>query len=351
MAIRYQCISMNISRSFLPKEIKLLDKHERWRSVAKIMELSHRARLRLEWIIYGVTGHTVQETCHHYGIPRKTFYKWFNQFDEDNIYSLRKLEDKSCAPKHVRQMEITSCEEGRIVALRKAYLCYGKMKLAKIYQNTYGEAISSWKIQYTIKKYHLYHNPAKVAKTSRKRRDGVKKKRITELKLSWYQKHAGVLICLDTIVLHLAGCKRYIFTAIDKFGKVAFARMYKNRSSYNGKDFLHRLYFLLDGKITRVGHDNGSEFEKYFRSTCLSLGIQQYYSRPRTPKDNPDNERFNQTFETEFLNMGNFNSNTDIFNKKFTEWLIEYNFHRPHETLGYRTPLELTKVSPMWCWP
>ncbi|MFH1946534.1 MAG: integrase core domain-containing protein, partial [Candidatus Magasanikbacteria bacterium] len=65
-------------------------------------------------------------------------------------------------------------------------------------------------------------------------------------------------------------------------------------------------------------------------------------------KDNPDNERFNQTIQTEFINFGNFNTNPDIFNKDLTEWLIEYNFHRPLETLNYETPLDFSKVLPMW---
>lgn len=339
---------MNISYSFPFKEIKLLDKHERWRRVAKILKLTPVARLRLDWIIYNLDGHSVPQTCRHYGIARKTFYKWFREFDEDNIYTLRRLEDKSRAPKHVRQRTITAREEERVVAIRKAHMCYGKMKLAKIYQTTYHEEISSWKIQYTTKKYRLYRNPAKVSRTSKKRRSAHKKKRITELKLAWFQKHAGALICLDTIVLHLLGCKRYIFTAIDKYGKVAFARMYKNKSSKNGADFLYRLHYLLDGKIPRVGHDNGTEFEKYFKQTCLTLNIKQYHSRPRTPKDNPDNERFNQTLETEFLSFGNYHPDPEVFNRKLTDWLIEYNFKRPHETLNYRTPLELTKVSPMY---
>jgi len=63
-----------------------------------------------------------------------------------------------------------------------------------------------------------------------------------------------------------------------------------------------------------VGHDNGTEFEKYFKQACLELGIEQYYLRIRTPKDNPDCERFNQTLQTEFINLGNFNSDPDEFN-------------------------------------
>ena len=111
--------------------------------------------------------------------------------------------------------------------------------------------------------------------------------------------------------------------------------MYKSNSSKNSRDFLIRLYYLLDGKIPRIGHDNGTEFEKYFRQACEDLGIEQYYSRVKTPKDNADNERFNQTLEKEFIELGNFTTDVDEFNRRLTEWLIEYNFRRPHQTVGY----------------
>lgn len=178
-----------------------------------------------------------------------------------------------------------------------------------------------------------------------------KKKRITELnldKLKWHQKKAGFIICLDTVELRANSLKRYIFTAIDKYGKMAYARMYKNKSSLNGEDFLLRLHFLMDGHIPKVGHDNGSEFEKCFKAACQKLKIEQYYSRVRTPKDNPNNERFNRTLQEEFIDLGNFNSDPEIFNKKMTEWLIEYNFKRPHAALGYQTPMKMSEVSPMY---
>lgn len=285
------------------------------------------------------------------GISRKTFYKWYGVFYEDNIYSLYKLEDQSKAPIHVRQREITSLEEMRIVQLRKSRIRYGKMKLSKLYEREYKEPISSWKIQKTIEKYKLYYNPIKTAKIARKRQRSQKKKRITELKLNKlpsYKKKAGYIICIDTIVIYFNGLKRYILTAIDKFSKVGFARMYKSKSSFNAKDFLQRLLYLTDNKIKRIGHDNGTEFAGYFKQACAKLGIEQYHSRIHTPKDNPDNERFNQTLEYEFIKLGNFTPDTEQFNKDLTEWLIEYNFIRPHETLNYETPIEVSKVLPMW---
>jgi transposase-like protein len=127
----------------LPKPIKLLDTYERWRRVAKILKLSKTARLRLDWIIYYFEGHNASQVARHYGIARKTFYKWFAVFDQDNLYSLYQLEDKSRAPHHVRQREISPLQEQRIIKLRKQYIRYGKIKLAQRYQETYDEFISS----------------------------------------------------------------------------------------------------------------------------------------------------------------------------------------------------------------
>jgi transposase InsO family protein len=336
---------------FRTKPIKLLEEYERWRLVARELKLSREAKLRLDWIIYYHQGNTAIQTARHYGIAKKTFYKWFGQFDQDNPYTLFCLENKSKAPKRARQREITTIEEQRIIELRKARIRYGKMKLAKIYETTYGEKISSWKIQKVIESRKLYYNPVKTARITRKCKKAQKKKRITELKLDtlkWYEKKSGYIVCLDTIVIHWNSVKRYIFTAVDKYGKVAYARMYKNKSSRNGENFLLRLYYLLDGQIPRVGHDNGTEFEKYFKMACQKFQIEQYYSRVHTPKDNPNNERFNRTLQEEFIQLGNYHSDPEIFNRKLTEWLIEYNFIRPHTALNYQTPLEFSKKLPMY---
>lgn len=344
-------ISYNLDIS-LPR-IKLLDKYERWHRVAKILNISKSARLRLEWIIYYHKGYDATETARHYGIARKTFYKWFRKFDEDNMYSLHGLEDASKAPHHVRRRKITQLEKERIIRLRRKRMQYGKIKLAKLYKEEYGEKISSWKIQIVIQEKRLYLNHSKTAKINRKkaktRKKGRKKKTIELIKkLPDYKKKSGYIICLDTVVIYWNGLKRYIFTSIDKYGKFAYARMYKSKSSLNAKDFLYRLHYLLDGQVPRVGHDNGTEFEKYFKQACEKLDIKQYYSRVRTPKDNADCERFNQTLQTEFIKLGNFHSDPMIFNKNLTEWLIEYNFRRPHQTLNYKTPIEFSKVLPMY---
>ncbi|MGQ9777898.1 MAG: DDE-type integrase/transposase/recombinase [Thermodesulfobacteriota bacterium] len=295
----------------------------------------------MEWIIFYETKakRNVTATCRHFFISRKTFYKWFNRFDERN---LRTLEDQDKAPKNTRKKEITSLEEDRIVALRKQYLVWGKLKLQKLYQNIYQEKISSWKIQYIIKRYKLYLNLVKNEKLQRKR------KRITELKRKPFP---GFLIALDVITIYWNGLKRYILTAIDTISKIAFARMYTTKSSRSAADFLKRLFYLLDGSFLNGLHDNDSAFYKEFQRACEDLGISQYWSRPRTPTDNPVCENFNGILKREFLRFGNFHPDPVIFNKGLTEWLIVYDFIRSHQALGYDIPWQFyqktAKVLPM----
>lgn len=324
------------------------DKKTHLRKVAKTLKLSKRACQRLEWIIYYrfQASENASKTCRHFSIARKVFYTWLNRFDERN---LRTLEDLPRVPKKTRQKEITREEESRVIELRKAHIRWGKMKLQRVYLNTYGENISSWKIQYTIQKYRLYWHPQKNAKLQQKRKRSQAKKRISELKRKPF---SGYLVALDCIVVYWNGLKRYILTAIDTVSKIPFARMYTTKSSRNAADFLRRYFYLLDNSVLNALHDNGSEFHKEFIAACQELGISQYWSRNHTPTDNPVNERFNRTLKDEFLALGNFNPDPVLFNKELTEWLVECVFVRPHQALGYDTPWQfyqkINKVLPMY---
>jgi len=99
-------------------------------------------------------------------------------------------------------------------------------------------------------------------------------------------------------------------------------------------------YFLKRKTIhptCREQTDNGSEFTLELEKATAKLRIQKCFSRVKTPKDNPEIERSNETLEY--------------------EWLIEYNFNHPHQSIGYLTPVEYIEtelarirspVLPMW---
>jgi len=345
-------------RLFKRKPIELLNKPTRWRKQADLVGLSPPARLRLEWMIFYETvgKKDAYATAAHFEVAPKTFYKWFKRFDGGKVSA---LEEQSRRPKHTRSWQITLTQEARIKSLREKHPHYGKKKLKKRYHRVYGEDISTWKIERVIRKHDLFPDKIKAQKIVKKQKKAREnpKLRITNLTLEpqlWF------LIHLDTIVLYIGNLKRYILTACDHTGKFGYARMYTTKSSKTAKDFLHRLYYLINNtpnKPINAQTDEGSEFKGEFDQALQELEILHWFSRVKTPQDNSVAERFNQTLEYEWLYDGHITADINKFNRALTEWLVEYNFVRPHETLDYLTPMEYIEnqlqqinksLLPMW---
>jgi len=342
---------------FKRKPIVQKDRYELWREVANLLGFNAQERLRVEWMVFYYTmgKENTTITAHHFAISRKTFYKWLKRF-RDSKYDVQSLADQSKAPHHKRTWEVTFIQADRIRRLRKKYPYYGKRKLKVLYEREYGEEISTWKIERVIRRYNLYADRKKAEKTVRKRARARQKpkKRITRL---LKEERPCFLFQLDTIVIYWNSVKRYILTAVDHATKLGYARMYKNKSSRSAADFLYRLRYLIDQPIENLQTDNGSEFAWEFERASARLGIQRYFSRVKTPKDNPEIERFNETLEYEWLYNFNLSLDPEELNPRLTEWLIEYNFNRPHQSLAYLTPMgyiekALTKIRspvlPMW---
>jgi transposase InsO family protein len=342
---------------FKRKPIVQKDRYECWRGVADLLGFTTQERLRVEWMVFYYTAgkENAAQTAKHFGISRKTFHKWSRRFKHSK-YDVQSLADQSKAPRHKRNWEVTLTQEERIRRLRNRYPYYGKKKLKVLYEKGYSEGISTWKIERVIRRYKLYPDQRKQEKTTRKRARARQKpkKRITQLVK---EGSPCFLFQLDTIVIYWNNLKRYILTAVDHATKLGYARMYKNKSSRSAADFLYRLRYLVDQPIENLQTDNGSEFAWEFETATAKLGIQRYFSRVKTPKDNPEIERFNETLEYEWLYNFNLSLDPEELNPRLTEWLIEYNFNRPHQSLAYLTPVEYIEkelakirspVLPMW---
>lgn len=344
--------SKSVRLAYFPsKDFPLKEKWVRMRSVAEKVGSSSGAKEKLEWIIFyhTVSDCNAKRTSEYFGISRKTFHKWLKRFDETDLKS---LEENSRSPITRRTWEVTPEEEKQIITLRKETKCvYGKKKLKKLYFRKYAEVISTWKIERVIRIHKLYREKVvEKAKVETKR----KKKNKLLIKNVEKKNEYGFIWHVDTIIIWWYGSRRAIFTATEDITKISFARAYGTNSSSHGADFLKRLVFLVDGKVEIMHSDNGSEFEKHFEEACGILGIQQAFSRPRTPKDNPSLERFNRTIQDEWLSLSEVGlDDINEANKDLTSWLIEYNNYRPHESLDYLTPLEYAQenffqVLPMW---
>jgi transposase len=310
--------------------VQLLDKYNRWRKRANLIGLSDKAKLRLEWIIFYYTqGQRATYTAKHFGLARSKFYFWLKRFDDTN---LKDLEDNSSTPTTKRAWSPDPVVLERMLRLRRLFIHWGKKKLATIYEREYGEKIASWQFQRMIEEFKLY--PMK--KKKKCSGNGASKQLISYA----IRQNSSNLFSLDTKVLHLFGKKHYVLVALGHDSKIAYMRAYSSHGSMASTDFLARLEYLLGAKPEIILTDNGSEWQKHFEKACQTRNITRYYSRIRTPKDNPEVERMIKTFIEEWLVDGHWSPNLHQFNQYITDFLIIYNDVRPHEKLNNLTPLQ-----------
>jgi putative transposase len=86
--------------------------------------------------------------------------------------------------------------------------------------------------------------------------------------------------------------------------------------------------------------DNGPEFlGEAFVQWAKRHGMAIQYIQPGKPNQNAFIERFNRTFRDEVLDQHLFLRLEDVREATW-RFLIDYNEHRPHDSLGGLTPIE-----------
>jgi putative transposase len=96
----------------------------------------------------------------------------------------------------------------------------------------------------------------------------------------------------------------------------------------------------MHGKPENIRCDNGPEFiSSALREWCEQKGIQLCWIQPGKPTQNAYIERLNGSFRREVLNAYLF-ATIEQVRQVVAEWLIDYNTLRPHQALGFLTPIE-----------
>jgi putative transposase len=98
-------------------------------------------------------------------------------------------------------------------------------------------------------------------------------------------------------------------------------------------------------KATLVHHsDRGSQYgSSDSQEALLERGLAQSFSRPGTPTDNPVCERFIGTLKREEIWLRAYVDLDDARNSIGT-FILDYNQHRSHSSLGKRSPVEFERM-------
>ena len=154
----------------------------------------------------------------------------------------------------------------------------------------------------------------------------------------------GDLAEIDTIHLFnpISKQKRYMYTVIDLYTRMAYARVYEDLKPGHSIDAITEAEQYFGFKFKIVQSDNGLEFARYFETKLEAKGIQIRHTRLGRPNDNAHIERFNRTIQEECT--GPYYLESEPLKKldnKILNYIDFYNYKRIHLGLEYRTPAEM----------
>ena len=99
------------------------------------------------------------------------------------------------------------------------------------------------------------------------------------------------------------------------------------------------------GKTAKLRCDNGHEFiSAALSQRCEQNGVELQWIQPGKPTQNAYIERFNGSFRREVLNAYSF-ANLAQVRDVVDDWLEDYNTKRPHQALGFLTPMEFKQAA------
>jgi len=133
-----------------------------------------------------------------------------------------------------------------------------------------------------------------------------------------------------------------LHVAIDDHSRIAFSALHPNERAPATVAFLREAvayYARLGISIRRVLTDNAPcYYSRLFAAACRELGIRHLRTRPYTPRTNGKAERFIQTSLREWA-YARIYQNSAERQAELPPWLHQYNWHRPHASLGQSPPI------------
>ncbi len=327
--------------------------------------LSDEAKKRLRWlyVLYHECKSNVTMAANKIGVSRPWLSGLKNIF-ERNSRDPRFLEPKSRAPRNTDNREKISKEtENKILEIRDEYP-WGEKKISRVLFRDYSLRASPHTVNRYLHKHKRINSKLsqrnKIAwqrKIQREEKDKIETKikyrpptKIKDFAPGALMEKDMKLIPKKSLSIpknsryHLKDYFWFQHTFLDSFTRIRMTELVETSSSYEAKKAWKTTKKRLPFQTACMHTDNGGENEKDFANCLEKENIVHFYSRCGTPTDNPRVERSHRTDEEEFYQQGNIYQDFEEQNNENRKWEHIYNWIRPHQALGYLTPMEFYKL-------
>jgi transposase InsO family protein len=170
-----------------------------------------------------------------------------------------------------------------------------------------------------------------------------------------FAKYAIGYFHVDIAEVHTEQGRLYLFVAIDRTSKFAYAELHPNRTRTTACQFLCRLTAAVPYRIHIVLTDNGIQFtnrlkdrlafKHLFDRVCEDHGIEHRLTKVNHPWTNGQVERMNRTIKEATVKRYHYETH-DQLKEHLAQFLAAYNFAKRLKMLRGLTPYEY--ISKCW---
>ena len=275
---------------------------------------------------------TMAELCAHYGVSRKTGYKWLARYAAEGA---RGLHDRSHAP-HRCPHAIDGAVAALLLAARRAHPSWGPAKLVQ-YLAPRHPRVPHWPAVSTVADLLQRHGLVR----HRRRRRPVVHPGVVPLATAapndlWTADFKGHFRTRD-------GAYCYPLTIADQHTRYLLAVQGLLSTRGAGVRGVFERAFRAHGLPAAIRTDNGVPFASVglhglsqLNVWWLRLGIQHQRIHPASPQENGAHERMHRTLKAEATRPPQ--ATCAAQQRVFAAFRAEFNAERPHAALGGATP-------------
>ena len=266
---------------------------------------------------------SLSKLAERFDLNPKTVAKWKRR---------KSVQDKPMGPKQARSTVLTAEEEATVVAFRKHTLLPLDDCLYAL------QASIPHLTRSSLHRCFVRHGINRLPEVEEKSRT---KKAFKPYPLGYFH--------IDIAEIRTKEGKLYLFVAIDRTSKFAYAELHPRATKMIAAQFLRNLVKAVPYKLHTLLTDNGIQFTNrrqdllagvhIFNRVCAEHNIDHRLTKPNHPWTNGQVERMNRTLKDATVKRYHYETHQQL-REHLRTFLMAYNFAKRLKTLKGLTPFE-----------